>query len=230
MCAAAALFDIEGTVSSIAFVRDVLFPYAAARMDAYVARHAGDPPVRSLLEDAAREAGATAGDDAAALRALHEWSDRDVKATPLKTLQGMIWHDGFTTGDLRSDPYADAIAALRRFHAAGVVLHVYSSGSVEAQRLFFGHTRDGDLRPLFGRYFDTTSGAKNDPQSYRTIAARIGNPPQRIIFFSDVQRELDAARSAGLQTVGLARPSDGRGTALGDHPTVASFDGIEIVP
>lgn len=223
----AALFDIEGTVSSIAFVRDVLFPFAAKRMDDFVAVHENDTAVRDVLEAAAREAGVDVSHRDAVLRALHEWSDRDVKITPLKTLQGLIWQHGFESGELSSDPYRDAVDALHRFHDNAIALHVYSSGSIAAQRLFFGHTRRGSLLDLFGHHFDTTIGAKNEPGSYGAIAEAIGAKPGRIVFFSDAGAELDAASAAGFQTVGLARPQDAGAPIVG-HPVVASFDGIEM--
>jgi len=225
--AACALIDIEGTIGSIAFVRDVLFPYAAARIDRFVAEHAGEPPVRAVLDDAAGEAGVDPQDTGAVVAALHAWSAADAKVTPLKTLQGMIWVEGFEAGEIRGDIYADALAALRRFHEAGVRLYVYSSGSIAAQKLVFGHSIEGNLIPLFGGFFDTTIGPKLEASSYERIAEQIGEPPARIVFFSDNPAELDAARTAGMQTVQLARPEDGVAAAFA-HAAVANFDGIEI--
>jgi enolase-phosphatase E1 len=222
-----ALIDVEGTVGSIAFVRDVLFPYARNRMDAFVERRCDDPSIRAVLDAAAREAGVDVHDLRAILRALHAWSDNDVKVTPLKELQGMIWESGFTSGEIKADLYADAVEALRRFHDRGTRLFVYSSGSVAAQHLLFGHSAAGDLQPLFDGYFDTTSGPKREAESYRRIADAIGTAPQHIVFFSDHPLELDAARSAGMQTVQLARPQDGV-VAAGTHPVTDSFSGIEI--
>jgi enolase-phosphatase E1 len=225
--AQAALIDIEGTVGSIAFVRDVLFPYARNRMDAFVEKHRDDPAVRAVLDAAAREAGVDVHDLDAILRALHAWSDNDVKVTPLKELQGMIWESGFRSGEIRADLYADAVEALRRFHARGTRLFVYSSGSIAAQHLLFGHSVAGDLQPLFDGYFDTTTGPKRETASYRRIAGKIGTEPENIVFFSDHPLELDAARSAGMQTVQLARPQDGVAPA-GTHVVTDSFTGVEI--
>ncbi|HLX25400.1 MAG TPA: acireductone synthase [Candidatus Cybelea sp.] len=223
----AALIDIEGTVGSIAFVHDVLFPYARQRMDAFIESHCDDNAVRSVLDAAAREAGIEAHDLPAILSALHEWSDRDVKVTPLKELQGMIWKSGFESGEIRAGLYPDAVEALHRFARSGVRLFVYSSGSIAAQQLLFGHTVDGDLRPLFEGYFDTTTGPKRDASSYEHIANAIGVAPQRLVFFSDHPAELDAARTAGVQTVQLARPQDGT-VATNAHPSVPTFTGIEV--
>jgi enolase-phosphatase E1 len=225
--AEAALVDVEGTVGSIAFVRDILFPYARNRMDAFVEKHRDDPRVRAILDAAAREAGVDVHDLRAILHALHLWSDNDVKVTPLKELQGMIWESGFTSGEIKADLYLDAVEALRRFRDRGTRLFVYSSGSVAAQHLLFGHSMAGDLQPLFDGYFDTTTGPKRETESYRRIAGAIGTAPEHIVFFSDHPLELDAARGAGMQTVQLARPQDGV-AAAGTHPVTDSFTGIEI--
>ena len=225
--ARAALLDIEGTIGPIAFVRDVLFPYSRSRMDAFVAKHRDEPRVRAVLDATAREAGTPAGDVAAALKVLREWSDSDVKATPLKELQGMIWEQGYASGVLVSQLYEDAIVAMRRWRLQGAHLYVYSSGSIEAQHLLFAHSNGGDLRPLFGDFFDTTSGPKRDPASYARIVKRIGLPHSEVVFFSDVHAELDAALEAGLQVVHVARPEDGVRPSS-THPAVDSFDGIDI--
>jgi enolase-phosphatase E1 len=218
-----ALIDIEGTVGSIAFVRDVLFPYADERMDAFVVAHITEAPVREALDRAALEADAAPNDVPAILQALHRWAADDVKSTALKQLQGMIWVEGFEEAGMRGHLYDDAVAALRRFHAAGVRLFVYSSGSVAAQKLLFGHSTAGNLLDLFSGFYDTMFGGKHESQSYRRIADDIGVSPSDIVFFSDNLAELDAARAAGVQTIQLARPSDG--TIAGtDHPAVPDFN------
>ncbi len=197
-------------------------------MDAYVAQHQREPGVRTILDAAAREAGVDPGDTQAILAALHRWSDDDVKITPLKELQGLIWAEGFQSSGIRGHLYPDAIDALRRFHAAGVRLYIYSSGSVGAQKLLFGHSVAGDLIPLFGGFFDTTVGGKREARSYELIASELAVAPAAAIFFSDVEAELDAARTAGIQTVQVARPQDGtvRSTA---HPSIESFEEVNLV-
>ncbi|PTS87468.1 acireductone synthase, partial [Sphingomonas sp. HMWF008] len=173
----AILTDIEGTTSSIAFVAEVLFPYARARLADYVAAHREE--TAAIL---AEVADAEPGDPVATLL---RWIDEDRKATPLKALQGMIWADGYASGAFRGHVYDDAVAGLRRWHAAGVRLYVFSSGSVAAQKQLFGFSAAGDLTPLFSGYFDTTTGAKREAGSYAKIAAAIGEAPADVLFLSD---------------------------------------------
>jgi enolase-phosphatase E1 len=229
IAARAVLVDIEGTTSTIAFVHQVLFPYADKHLDAYVTAHRDEPAVAAAMLEAARLAGEEPGiDDAAVLAHLHRWIAEDRKATPLKTLQGLIWAEGYRQTGLRGHVYADAAAGLRRWHDAGLRLYVYSSGSVEAQRVLFGHSDHGDLTPLFGGYFDTTTGPKRDSTSYAAIANAIGLAAGEIAFLSDVDAELDAARDAGMRTVRLLRPADTPPGATTTHPSAVSFDEIHI--
>jgi enolase-phosphatase E1 len=216
------LTDIEGTTSSISFVKDVLFPYARERLPAFIAAHGARPEVRALLDDAAREGGIAGADDAAIVALLQRWIDEDRKATPLKALQGMVWFDGYDGRHFVAHMHPDATAALRRWHAAGIPIHVYSSGSVPAQELYFGHTQDGDLRPLLSGFFDTTSGPKREAGSYRRILAAIGAPADAVLFLSDIDAELDAAAQAGLATAWVRR--DGTPAPHARHRAIGSFD------
>jgi enolase-phosphatase E1 len=210
---AAVLTDIEGTTTPIAFVHDVLFPYARARLPAFCAAHAHDP----VMDEVARLA---AGADP--LDTLLGWMARDEKITALKTIQGMIWADGYAKGEIVAALYPDVAPALRRWAKAGLRLFVYSSGSVAAQKLLFGHTPDGDLAPLFAGFFDTVTGPKREAGSYARICRGANLTPGETLFLSDVTAELDAAAAAGLRTCQLVRPADG--TALGDnHATAADF-------
>jgi enolase-phosphatase E1 len=201
----AVLVDIEGTVSSIAFVHQTLFPYARSHLAGFVAGHRGRPEVRALLDEARTLAGRPGLDDAALVALLERWIDEDRKATPLKALQGLIWRAGYASGELVGDLYPDAVQQLRAWHADGLALYVYSSGSVLAQRLIFGHTAWGDLTPWFSGFFDTTIGAKREAASYHAIVDRIGRPAGEVLFLSDSVAELDAAAVAGLRTVALDR-------------------------
>jgi enolase-phosphatase E1 len=218
------LTDIEGTTGSIAFVREVLFPYADLRMVDFVTAHRDDPVVLQLLNDAAELNGTPDFDEGQTVALLRRWIGEDRKATPLKTLQGLIWADGYSSAALQGHVYEDAAAALRDWHAQGIALYVYSSGSIAAQRLLFGFSSAGDLTPILSGYFDTTVGAKSEPASYRRIAAEIGARPSEILFLSDSVPELDAAGVVGMQTVCVQRDDRPPGTT--QHTVVRTLAGL----
>ncbi len=201
------LTDIEGTTSSLSFVHDILFPYARARLRDWVAVNADDPVLAHVP-----------GADKAAT--LLGWMDIDAKETTLKDIQGRIWAQGYAAGALRGHVYPDAAAALRAWHARGLTLAVFSSGSVAAQKLIFGHSDQGDLSPLFSGWFDTTSGPKREAASYSKIAAALRFAPEDILFLSDVRAETDAAKGAGMAALLIDR-AQGQGD-------IASF--AEIAP
>jgi len=222
----AVLTDIEGTTSSVSFVKEVLFPYARRALPSFVARTQHEPEVRHWLDDVAARTGAER--DAAVVETLQTWIDEDRKDTALKALQGMIWREGYERAAYRAHIYPDAERALRRWRKAGHALYVYSSGSAEAQRLFFRHSAAGDLEQLFDGFFDTQVGPKHDAASYRRIARAIGRDPASILFLSDAIQELDAAAAAGMRTGLVARPEESTAAASSDHPAVSSFDQIAL--
>ena len=221
----AVVTDIEGTTSSISFVKEVLFPYAAAHMASFLRAHWHTDEVREQIAALARESGEVVDSVERANAVLQRWIAEDRKATPLKALQGMIWKAGYENGDYTAHLYPDTAPALRRWHDAGLPLYVYSSGSVAAQKLFFGYSDAGDLTPLFSGYFDTTTGMKQDVASYRRIASAIGVAPEDILFLSDIEAELDAARAAGFSTTLLDRAATAPSSR---HPCVRSFDEISL--
>ncbi len=216
--------DIEGTTSSLSFVKDVLFPYARERLAAFVAERGAEPPVRALLDEAAALAG-TGEDRGGLVQQMLRWIDEDRKVTPLKGLQGLIWEDGYARGDFRGHVYEDAVRNLRRWRDQGIALYVFSSGSVHAQKLLFAHTDFGDLTPLFSGYFDTHIGAKREAEAYHRISEAIGRAPAEVLFLSDIREELDAAREAGLHTGWLVR--EGTLDAAADHRQAADFDAVQ---
>jgi len=221
----AILTDIEGTTSSLSFVKDVLFPYARERMAEFVRQHAQEAAVRKELEEVRRLSGKNLSEPEV-IQQLIRWIDEDRKITPLKSLLGMIWEDGYKKGDFRGHMYEDAVRHLKSWKQAGIRLYVFSSGSVQAQKLLFAHTESGDLTPLFSGYFDTTIGSKREADSYRKIAAAIGTPPGDILFLSDIREELDAARAAGMQVTWLVR--DGVADPNATHRQVRNFDEIRL--
>ena len=235
----AVLLDVEGTTTPIAFVVDVLFPYARKHLRRHLAELAASPIDASVL-DQLRELHAVdqrAGESVPAwvdappsarldsAAGYAEWlMDRDRKSTPLKTLQGAIWEAGYQRGELVGEVFADVPPALARWQAAGVQVGIFSSGSVLAQQLHFRHSSAGDLTPLLRWYFDTTTGNKTDTDSYRRIAAAMNKRPESIVFLSDVVAELDAARAAGLATRLSIRPGNVPPPLPHGHSTIRTFD------
>lgn len=235
----AVLTDIEGTTTSLAFVHEQLFPYARKNLAGYVRQHESElGDIASQIEAATGRGGLGTHEIVAILL---QWMAEDRKLTPLKTLQGMIWRSGYDAGRLQGHVYDDAVRALREWHANGIGIFIYSSGSVEAQRLLFSHSSHGDLTPLLSGYFDTTTGAKLDSRSYDSIARSIGLGAQSIVFLSDHPGESHAAAAAGMRSVLVAReeaardagpgrdPEPGSNSERGrTYPAVRSFDDLRL--
>ncbi|MFL0339030.1 acireductone synthase [Stenotrophomonas maltophilia] len=225
------LTDIEGTTSSISFVKNVLFPYARKALPAFVAEHGQQPEVRRWLDAVATEIGGACQDSLVA-ETLQGWIDQDRKHTALKALQGLIWDEGYRRGDYTAHFYPEVAPVLNGWHASGLPLYVYSSGSVPAQKLFFGFSDAGDLSPLVSGWFDTEIGGKREAGSYRRIVQAIGVPAGEILFLSDVVEELDAAREAGLQTRLIDRlddyPMPRTDQAANGHERVENFQQIKL--
>jgi enolase-phosphatase E1 len=236
----ALLLDIEGTTTPVDFVTRVLFPYAREHVRDFLIRHA--PTDRSIHDELdvlysehqtderagpspppwRKDSPAAVLDSAAAY--VHWLMDRDRKSTALKALQGRIWEEGYQAGHLRGQVYADVPRAFARWRAQGRDVAIFSSGSVLAQKLLFSRSEAGDLMPFLRAYFDTTTGAKGDAESYRKIARALGEEPQAVLFLSDVTAELDAARAAGMATGLCVR--EGGVPASTDHRMVRSFDEV----
>jgi enolase-phosphatase E1 len=235
------LLDVEGTVAPISFVYEQLFPYARAHVPDFLKENIGDPFVRADLALLSEENQAESGPavprvpnvkltgfvDGASFRLdalvyLLWLMDRDRKSTALKSLQGKIWKAGFESGELKGTLFEDVPAAFARWSAEGKVA-IYSSGSVEAQRLVFRHSTLGDLTGRITGYFDTRSGAKGEPASYAAIAAAMSAAPEEVMFFSDVVRELDAARAAGCRTRLVVREGNAPVEDAHGHAAVESF-------
>lgn len=215
--------DIEGTTSSLAFVKEVLFPYARKHIQQYIRDNATRSDVAKLLDDVRKETGKPLDIEAIGTQ-LVQWIDDDKKVTPLKALQGLVWEAGYLNGDFHGHVYEDVVRKLREWHGWGIKLYVYSSGSVHSQKLLFSHTAHGDLTPLFSGYFDTNIGHKRDTASYAAIHSQLALSPSEILFVSDVKEELDAARDVGMRTFWLVR--DGEPQKNAEHSQVASFDQI----
>jgi enolase-phosphatase E1 len=237
----AILLDIEGTTTPIAFVVDVLFPYARTHLRRHLEELAASPVYASVLDQLRSEHAGDrrAGEPVAAwvdappaarlesAASYAEWlMDRDRKSTPLKTLQGALWEKGYQRGELVGQVFADVPPALARWRAEGVQVGIFSSGSVLAQQLLFRHSSAGDLTPFLRWYFDTTTGKKAERDSYQRIASAMDMRPESIVFLSDVVAELDAARDAGLSTRLSIRPGNPPPPLPHDHPAIRTFDEI----
>lgn len=234
------LLDIEGTTCPVAFVSGTLFPYARNHAEEFLLRHGHEPEVQALVEEiasawrngrdpappfpGARDPGATSG---WILPYVDHLIRNDVKLPAWKELQGRIWEEGYARGELQGPLFDDVPASLRRWAEQGMVLAVYSSGSVAAQQLLYGHSSGGDFRPLFRHWFDTRIGGKKDPRSYAAIAAKMETDPERVLFISDSLAEVQAASAAGLPVLFSARPGNPETDSAG-YNRVENFDEIRL--
>jgi enolase-phosphatase E1 len=213
------LTDIEGTTTSVSFVYDVLFPYFREHIHEanQLPPNLINPIIKATIDQAAQE-GKQLTTTEECLEQLRQWSIEDRKFTPLKTLQGYIWKKGYEEGRIKGHIYPDVLPALEEWKEMGITLAVYSSGSVQAQKLIFGYSEEGDLTPLFSNFFDTKMGGKKEVRSYENIAGELNLQPDEILFLSDVPEELKAAREAGFEVIQLVRP----GTTPSKH-----FDNVD---
>lgn len=222
----AVLTDIEGTTTPLSFVADVLFPFAKERLEDACASDDSRfvDAVRQLRQEheAERGSGVKVPDFGTGAPYARYLMEQDRKSTGLKALQGLIWEDGYRTGRLQGDVYPDVPEALKSWKEKGVRVRIFSSGSVLAQKLLFGHTAYGDLLPYFEGYHDTTTGPKREARAYAAIAEAFGLPPGEILFLSDIVEELNAAREAGLRTGLFLRPGNKPAEPAG-HPAYRSF-------
>ena len=220
------LTDIEGTTTSVSFVYESLFPYFRSNI-AKLKEMKDNLSVQAAFAEVVelvKKDGKTLSSTEEIIEQLEEWSKADKKITPLKTVQGLLWKEGYTSGLLKGHVYEDVASNLKKWKLNGLDLGVFSSGSIAAQKLIFGYSESGDLTPYFSAYFDTNTGGKREVETYAKIATEIGLIPQQILFLSDIKEELEAANEAGFQTVQLVRP----GTEKNWERSVASFNEIEI--
>jgi len=223
MAISAIVTDIEGTTTSLSFVKDILFPYAYDRMEAFLLRYHERADVAAQIREVEKIAGQEMN-PGKTIALLKQWIEEDKKIAPLKTLQGMMWEEGYKNGDFKGHLYEDAAEVLKRWHHQNIALYVYSSGSVQAQKLLFAHTEWGDMTQLFKGYFDTAVGGKKEPVSYQHILASIDKPAAEVLFLSDVTEELDAAEQAGMCTLQVVRDEPVAGST---HPYVSDFYAIK---
>ncbi|KAB1935309.1 acireductone synthase [Micromonospora sp. ALFpr18c] len=209
----------------MSYVHEVLFPYARARIGEWFTASRGTDSWHAVVAGVRTHLGSPDLDEAGVRSALTGWSDRDVKAPPLKMLQGLLWSSGYADGTLHGHVYDEVPGVLAQWSRAGIAQFIYSSGSVAAQRDWFAHTRHGDLTRRLSGFFDLeTAGGKRSAASYAAISAAIGVPAAQTLFLSDVAEELDAAAAAGWLTTGVRRDGDHRGRVVPGHHTVSQLD------
>lgn len=232
------LLDIEGTTASVDFVHDVMFPFVTRNLSTFLDSTWGQTETTAACERIAQDAGheslaawqkVTGGSDRELVeQQIAELMRGDVKATGLKAMQGLVWQAGFESGELVAPIYEDVLPELKRWKAGGIDIRIYSSGSIAAQKLFFGHTQYGDVLGYFSGHYDTTIGGKKDSESYRKIAAEIGVKPSEILFVSDLEGELEAAQLAGVQVAAAIRPGNKPLSESARFPRISSFAEIQI--
>jgi len=236
------LLDIEGTTTPIAFVYDVLFPFARSRTRGYLEEHFEQTAVQKDLARLREEhrndvsqnldppyllTGTSAETIDSVTAYVHWLMDRDRKSTGLKSLQGKIWQEGYLAGRLHAQVFSDVPLAFAHWHETGLSLSIFSSGSILAQQLLFAHTEAGDLTKFLDCYFDTTTGPKSAAESYRCIALELGSATEQVLFVSDVTSELDAARLAGMKTLLCLRPGNHVQPAKHTHLCIETFAEID---
>jgi enolase-phosphatase E1 len=234
------LLDIEGTTTPIGFVYKTLSPYASRELESFLRKHVEGPEIQRLIQDlgAQHQVDERNGlqppswvDDSEETRlrssiAYGQWLiERDSKCTPLKSLQGKIWQQGFTSGELRGEVFPDVPVAFERWRRQKKIIGIYSSGSVLAQQLLFRTTSSGDLTSCISAFFDTRVGAKTEQESYKKIAASLSSAPQHFLFISDAAKEIEAAQSAGMQALLCERDSRAA-FSRGQSEVIHSFDDL----
>ena len=225
----AVLLDIEGTTTSISFVFDVLFPFAAKAIPDFLRQHAARPDMAAtitlILKDAlSSELGQTP--DANALAVVQRQMAGDLKATGLKQLQGLVWQYGYENGQIKGHIFADVPERFSNWRNTNRPVAIYSSGSRLAQQLLFRHSIAGDLTSGIAGYYDTTSGPKREAASYQAIATAWGIPAKDITFCTDQPAEADAALTAGMRTAVIMRPGNAPLPANLAHPVYADLNKI----
>ena len=228
----AILLDIEGTTTSIDFVLETLFPYSKERIGKYVELHfdALKSEINQLVEESSQDETYTVPFDPAEPGSVSSYLEfligENRKSTPLKTIQGRVWQEGYESGELVSQVFDDVPGALGRWAESGKQIAIFSSGSILAQQLLFRHTDHGDLTAYIERYFDTTTGPKREPASYARIADELGRAAQEVTFLSDIPEELAAASNAGMRAVLVIRPGNKAVEDSGRHRAVTNFDDV----
>ncbi|MCL1051899.1 acireductone synthase [Shewanella abyssi] len=221
----AIVVDTAGTTTDLNFIEDVLFPYSAKALPAFLEENQNNVLVENCICDVQDIALEPDANLARVTEILLQWISEDRKATPLKTIQGLIWKQGYANGEFTGHIFPDFIEALDGYKQKGLRIYSFSSASVDAQKLLFGNSDAGDLTDKFNGHFDTRTGNKRFKQAYRNILNTISLSPKQILFVSDVLEELKAADEAGLNVMQMVRDDSQR---TGDFKQISSFADIEL--
>lgn len=148
-------------------------------------------------------------------------ASKDIKDPAWKKLQGLIWRQGYADGVLSVPLYQDVAPALKRWNQEKYTLAIFSSGSVEAQKLFFRYV-DPDA--------DLSSG---DVGSARTHADELGvgekrKAPARIV---DGEEEANKKSTTGSESTDVSS-AQSKQTKTEDLNSLftANFDTINAGP
>ncbi|MCL1059378.1 acireductone synthase [Shewanella gelidimarina] len=221
----AIVVDTAGTTTDLNFIEDILFPYSAKALPAFLEENQHNVLVENCICDVQDIALEPDADLVRVTEILLQWISEDRKATPLKTIQGLIWKQGYANGEFKGHIFPDFIEALDGYKQKGLRVYSFSSGSVDAQKLLFGNSDAGDLTDKFNGHFDTRTGNKRFKQAYCNILNTISLSPKQILFVSDVLEELKAASEAGLNVAQMVRDDSQR---TGDFKQVSSFAELDI--
>ena len=237
------LLDIEGTTCPVSFVSDVLFPFAKQELSHYIKQHWDESPHKKPIQAAKKEWLNDRSTESVQIKRqvikgeseemdgliqyLKHLISIDKKSTALKDLQGKIWEHGYKNGELKSQLFPETSECLREWREQGLTLSVYSSGSIQAQKLLYRHSPAGDLEKFFSHWFDTHTGPKKSTESYTTIAEQLHSSPNKIWFVSDNGAECDSARSAGMHTLFSLRDGNPDRDPR-DHTVVQSLRDVSV--
>ncbi|MCE9680523.1 acireductone synthase [Shewanella sp. AS1] len=221
----AIVVDTAGTTTDLNFIKDVLFSYSAKVLPEFLEDNQHNVLVDNCLSDIRDIALEPDASLERIVEILRQWIAEDRKATPLKTLQGLIWKQGYGKSDFKGHIFPDFIEAIKKLSSQNIRVYSFSSASVDAQKLLFSHSDDGDLTPYFNGHFDTRTGNKSYKQAYSNIINTISLAPKQVLFISDLLEELKAAQQAGLRTVQMVRDTTQR---TGDFKQISSFDELDL--
>ncbi|MEC4726310.1 acireductone synthase [Shewanella sp. D64] len=217
----AIVVDTAGTTTDLNFIKDTLFAYSVKALPDFLKENQSNVLVDNCICDVRDIALEPDADLDRVVEILQQWVEEDRKATPLKTLQGLIWKQGYARGEFTGHIFPDFIEAIERIKQSNMRIYSFSSGSAEAQKLLFSHSDGGDLTPYFDGHFDTRTGNKLFKQAYCNIINTISLAPKQVLFISDVVEELKAAEEAGMRTLQMVRSPEQR---TGNYKQISSFE------